>query len=322
MRAVRYDGAGGIEIVRIDDVPAPEPRPDEVRLQVRFAGMNPADVGQREGRYPAPAGSPPDIGGIETSGVVESCGEAVTRWRPGDRVYGLVGGGGFAEYVVANQHVLAAVPDRLSDEEAAAAPEALITAHDALTSNGGFRPGDRVLINGANGGVGAAVVQLALAWRAKDVVGTSRSPAGLQHIESLGASAVEHQAYLDEADQEGFDLIVELVGGPNLAQDVRNLRSRGRLILVGMPLGDDVHVPLRLLTRKRGQVIGTQLRNRSLPEKALAVERFAHEVTPLLEAGSVTAHVDRIFPAEQAAEAFDHLSSSGKRGKVLLDFSA
>lgn len=321
MRAVRYDGAGGNEVVRIDDVPVPEPRPDEVRLQVRYAGMNPADVGQREGRYPAPPGSPPDIGGIETCGVVESCGEAVTRWQPGDRVYGLVGGGGFAQYVVASQHVLAAVPDRLSDEEAAAAPEALITAHDALTSNGGFRPGDRVLVNGANGGVGSAAVQIALAWQS-DVVGTSRSPGGLEYIESLGASAVEHQAYLDEVDEDGFDLIVELVGGQNLAQNLRNLRSHGRLVLVGMPLGDDVHVPLRLLTRKRGRVVGTQLRNRSLPEKALAVERFAHEVTPLLEAGSVTAHVDRIFPAEQAAAAFDHLNSSGKRGKVLLDFSA
>lgn len=322
MRAITYTGAGGVEVIKAADRPTPQPAANEVLLSVRYAGMNPADIGQREGRYPAPAGSPADIGGIETCGVVESCGDAVTRWKQGDRVYGVVGGGGFAELVVANELCVAAVPDTLSDEEAAATPEAWITAHDALTGNGTYQPGDRVLVNGANGAVGAAAVQLVLAWHGT-AVGTSRSASGLEHIEGLGATALEHQAFLDldPADDPGFDLVIELVGGPNLTQDVHVLRHRGRIVVVGMPLGDDVHVPLKTLLRRRGRIIGTNLRNRPLAEKALTVQRFEHEVTPLLAERIVSPNVDRIFPWDAAAEAFDHLASSGKRGKVLLDFA-
>ncbi|MGY1917039.1 zinc-binding dehydrogenase [Blastococcus sp. SYSU DS0973] len=321
MQAIVFEGAGGNEVVRVVERPVPEPGPGEVLVRVRRVGLNPADIAQREGRYPPPAGAPADIGGIEVAGTVERCGHGVVRWKPGDRVLGLVDGGGFAERVVALDRCLSPVPDGLGDDEAAAVPEAFVTAHDAMVTVGRLRPGDRVLVNGANGGVGAAAIQLVAAFGGS-AVGTSRSPAGLEFIRSLGAVAVHQDDLLHgDPDQLGrFNLVIELVGGPNLDRLLLLLAPRGRVVIVGVPAGDEMSLSVRSLMRLRASLTGTNLRNRPPEEKALAVQAFAHEVSPLLADRRLVAHVEACFPHTDAAAAFDHLGSSGKRGKVLLAF--
>ncbi|WP_158545862.1 zinc-binding dehydrogenase [Blastococcus sp. TF02A-30] len=321
MQAIVFEGAGGNEVVRVAERAVPEPGPGEVLVRVRRVGLNPADIAQREGRYPPPAGAPADIGGIEVCGTVERCGPGVVRWRTGDRVFGLVDGGGFAERVVAEDRCLAPVPDELGDDEAAAIPEAFITAHDALATVGRLRPGDRVLVNGANGGVGAAALQLVAAFGGT-AVGTSRSATGLEHIRALGAEALAQEELLaGDVDRLGrFDLVIELVGGPNLARLPSVLAPRGRIVVVGVAAGDAVELALRPFIRLRASLTGTNLRNRPPEEKALAVQAFAHEVVPLLARRRLVAHVEACFPHTEAVAAFERLASSGKRGKVLLGF--
>ncbi len=185
MQAVVFTGAGGPEVVSVQERPDPAPGPEEVVVRVAFAGLNPADLHQRAGHYPAPPGSPPDIPGLEVAGRVESCGERVTDWVPGDRVLGLVGGGGLAERVLVHQRLLARVPERLTDEEAAATPEAFVTAHDAIRSQASLTMGELLVVHGAAGGVGTAAVQLGLLAGA-EVVGTVRSEASAAAVTTLG----------------------------------------------------------------------------------------------------------------------------------------
>jgi len=320
MRAVTFEGAGGNEVIRVLERRGPEPGPMEVLLKVSRAGINPADVAQREGRYPAPAGAPVDVPGIEVSGVVVRCGVGATRWKPGDRVFGLVPGGGLADQVIAHERCVVGVPDALSDAEAAAAPEAFVTAHDALVTVGGMRPGARILVTGANGGVGAAAVQMALAFGGT-VVGTSRSGPGLDFIRSLGAVATHHDELTTLDAGAGFDVVIELVGGKTLSLLPTLLAQRGRAVVVGVPAGDLVEVSLRPLLTKRARIEGTTLRNRQLEDKALAIQAFAREVVPLLSSGAVVAHVDAEFPHTEAQAAFERLAESGKSGKVLLSFA-
>jgi len=318
MIAIVFEGAGGNEVVHEQQRETPTPGPMEVLVSVTRAGLNPADVAQRQGRYPAPPGVPADIGGIEVAGVVETVGPGVSCWSPGDRVFGLVSGGGLAERVVAHERCLAAVPHRLGDAEAAASPEAFLTAHDALVAVGRIRPGDRVLVTGANGGVGAAALQLIHAFGGT-AVGTSRSTRGLDFIRSLGAVALPHDdlATLEDA---AFDVVIELVGGANLSRVPDLLAHRGRAVVVGTPAGDRMEVSARILSRKRASIEGTNLRNRPLEDKALAVQAFAREVVPLLGSGVVVPHVDAEFSHKDVVPALERLSASGKRGKVLVVF--
>lgn len=324
MRAIVFEGAGGNEVVRVIKRPVPVPGPMEVLVRVTRAGVNPADLAQRAGRYPAPVGVPADVAGLEVAGLVIGRGPGVERWSEGDRVFGLVAGGGLADHVVAHERCLAQVPDTLDDDESAAAPEAYITAHDALITVGLMRPGDRVLVTGANGGVGAAAVQLALAYGGA-AVGTSRSETGLDLISSLGAQALHHEELVGLAglaDDPGFDVVIELVGGTTLSHLPALLAPRGRAVVVGVSAGDGMDAGLRTLIRKRARIEGTNLRNRPLEDKALAVQAFAREVVPLLASGRVVAHVEATYPHTEAAVAFDRLETSGKRGKVLLAFDA
>ena len=323
MLAVIFNGAGGNEVIRVAERDDPVPGSREVLVAVTHAGINPADIGQREGRYPAPPGAPGDVAGIEVAGTVTRCGPGVSHWHEGDRVFGLVDGGGLASRVTVHERCLAAVPEELTDDEAAAAPEAFLTAHDALVTLGRLRPGDRVLVNGANGGVGSAALQLVAAFGGT-AVGTSRSAVGLEFIRSLGATAIGQDGLIGQgvSDAGQFDVIIELVGGPNLDHLVSLLAPRGRGIFVGTPAGGQIDGSIRPLMRKRASLIGTNLRNRPMEEKALAVQLFAREVVPLLRSREVVAHVDRCFSLTEVASAFDHLASSGKQGKVLLAFPA
>ena len=311
MRAVTFAGTGGNEVVSLAERPDPVPAPHEVIVAAQYAGLNWADVAQREGSYPAPPGSPQDIPGLEVAGAVVAAGNAVRTWRIGDRVFGIVGGGGLADRVRVHARHVARVPDRLNDEQAAAAPEAFITAHDAAFTQGGLRPGERLLVNGANGGVGLAGVQLGVATGAR-VLATVRSDAVRERVAGLGAELVA----LDEV--RGVDVVLELVGGPNIPADLQALSTLGRIVVVSSAAGESVELPIRLLMGRRATMRGTLLRARPIEQKAAAVQAFAREVVPLLASGAVEAVVDSVFPAEQAAEAFEHIQQPGKFGKVLL----
>ena len=312
MIAVTFHGAGGPEVMAVDERPDPVPQSSEVLVRATHAALNPADVAQRAGNYPAPPGSPADIPGLEVAGTVIACGEAVTAWRAGDRVFGLVGGGGLSDTVAVHERHVARIPDDLTDREAAAVPEAFITAHDAVFTRAGLALGETLLVNGASGGVGTAAVQLGVAAGAR-VLANTRS-----HREALTDMGAE-PCVLSEA--RGVDVVLELVGAANLAGSLEALALRGRIIVVGTGAGADAELSLRALMGRRASVMGTVLRARSMEEKAAAVQAFARSVVPHLAAGRVRPVIDRVFPVAEAAAAFEHLSAPGKLGKVLLEMS-
>ena len=321
MRAVVYTGAGGNEVVRLEERPDPVPQAHEVLVAARFAGVNWADVSQRMGNYPPPPGAPADIPGLEVAGEVAAVGAGVLGWQPGDRVFGLVGGGGLADRVVAHERHLAAVPASLKDDVAAGIPEAYITAHDAVFTRGGLALGEVLLVNGANGAVGSAGGQLGLAAGAR-VVANVRSPDSARLLAEAGAIVVTPQTAAGRlAELGGADVVLELVGAPNLDLDFGSLARRGRVVVVGSDAGADATISLRRLMGLRASLHGTVLRARPMEEKAAAVQSFARSVVPLLAAGRVTMTIDRVFPAADTPGAFDYLARPGKSGKILLEFS-
>lgn len=302
------------------DRPDPVPGPQEVLVRSRFAALNPVDVVQRAGESTAPPGAPPDVPGLEVAGTVAACGEAVIGWEEGDRVFGLVGGGGLADLVVAHERHVARIPDHLGDDEAAAVPEVFITAHDAAFKQARLAMGEVLLVNGANGGVGTAAVQLAVAAGAR-VLASVRAGSARPRVAKLGADVCSPAQVAERARRiGGVDVVLELVGAPNLALDLDVLAPKGRIVIVGTAAGGEGELSLRTLAAKRARLMGTALRHRSSEEKAIAVQAFAREVVPLLASGRLRPIVDRVFPLTDAAEAFDFLERPGKFGKVLLEF--
>lgn len=281
--------------IEIGDVPDPEPRGGELLVRIHAAGVNGADLAQRAGRYPPPPGTT-EIPGLECAGETGD----------GRRVMALLAGGGHAELVAVDARHAVDVPGGVDWPQAGGFMEVFCTAHDALFTQAGLRPGERLLVNGAAGGVGVAAVQLGLAAGA-DVTGIARSNA--DRVAALGAST--------EAEGE-YDVILELVGGENLATDLERIALHGRIAVIGTGAGPRAEVNFGLLMRKRGRIHGSVLRARSAEEKALVVERVRDEVLPLLAAGRITVPVDRTFSLARAQEAYDAFAAGGKFGKIVL----
>lgn len=323
MRTVTFTGPGGNEVIHLEERPDPAPGTHGVVVAVEYAGVNPADVMQRNGNYPAPDGYPPDVPGLEVAGRVVACGDGVTCWRVGDRVFGLVGGGGLAERVMAHERCLAAIPDAIADLEAAAVPEVFATAHDAI-AQAGVGAGDVVLVHGAAGGVGSAAIQIALVRGAR-ALGSVRSAKAAAAVTGLGGEPVADDAFAEEVLEKtagrGADVILEMVGAPHFPSNVDALASRGRIVVVGVGAGDRADVPLLQLMFKRGSVMGTALRTRPLEEKALAIRGFEHEIVPGLASGRLKPVIDSVFGAEEVRSAFARVEGPGKTGKVLVAFT-
>jgi NADPH:quinone reductase len=321
VRAVVFVGAGGNEVVRLVERPDPEPGPEDVVVAPRFAGMNPADLHQRLGRYPAPPGAVADVPGLEVAGAVVAAGDRVTAWEVGQRVFGLVAGGGLADRVVVHERCVTLVAERLSDAEAAATPEAFITAHDAVLTQGALRPGETLLVRGASGAVGAAAVQIALAAGAS-VLGSVRSDDAAAVVTELGAEAVRDEdlaaAVSAATGGRGADVILELVGAPHFPANLDVIATLGRIVVVGVGAGSTIELDLMGLMRRRAVMRGTMLRARPLEDKANAVRAFEREVVPMLADGRVRARVDATFPADKVHDAFDRLEE--RSGKILLEF--
>lgn len=324
MRAIVFTGAGGNEVVRLEERPGPEPGSHEVVVRARFAGLNPADLLQREGRYPAPPGSPADVPGLEVAGVVERCGADVTEWRAGDRVFGLVGGGGLADRVAVHERLLARIPDTLDEREAAAVPEVFITAHDAVSTRAGLAPDETLLVHGAAGGVGTAALQIGVSLGAR-ALGVVRSRHAAEAVRLLGAEPIGDEGFaasvLEATGGRGADVLLELVGSVHFPANLEALAEKGRIVVVGVGAGQQATLSLLEMMARRASLYGTVLRARPLEEKAAAVRAFEREVIPDLASGRMRPLVDSVFPAEEAAAAFDRLAGRGKVGKVLLEFT-
>jgi NADPH:quinone reductase len=318
MRCVVYHGNGGPEVVAVEDRATPRPGRFEVLIAPTFAGLNPADVLQREGRHPVPVGSPADVPGLEVAGTVVALGEAVSTHELGDRVFGLVGGGGLAQRVVAHEREVVPVPDALGDAEAAAAPEAFVTAFDALCCQAGLGAGDTLLINGAGGGVGTAAAQLGTALGAR-VIASVRSDSVRPRVALLGVEALApDDAFARVRELGGADVILELVGAPHMAGNLQALARLGRIVIVAAKPGDEATISLRDLMGRRGRLLGTTLRTRPAEQKGALIQAFSKRVVPLLERSLIRPIVDRVFALDDAVDALDAVRRPGKFGKLLL----
>ena len=328
MRAAVITRPGGPEVLEIREVPRPEARAGEILVRVRASALNRADLLQRAGRYPVPPGAPADIPGLEFAGEVAALGEGATRWNPGDRVFGLAAGGAHAEYLTAHERAVARVPDAMSWRDAGASPEAFITAHDAMVTQGGMRMGERVLIHAVGSGVGLAAVQLARAASAVPY-GTSRTedkierarPIGLEDgvVPGPGFAAMRERVAAWTGD--GMDLVLDLVGGTYLAAGVQAFAPRGRLILVGTVAGAEAQLDLRRVLGRRLTIRGTVLRARPLEEKIQVTRAWEREVVPLLGRGTLRPIVELSFPLERIAEAHARLQSDETFGKVAIEIA-
>jgi putative PIG3 family NAD(P)H quinone oxidoreductase len=327
MKAVVITHFGGPEVLEIQDVPAPQPGADEVLVHVRGSALNRADLLQRRGGYAAPAGAPQNIPGLEFAGEVAELGTNVHRWNKGDRVMGIVGGGAHAEFVTTHQDAVAAVPTNLEWPAAGAVPEVFITAYDALMQ-AGFQAGENVLVHAVGSGVGLAAIQIVRALRGR-AFGTSRTPDKIERAKAFGLEAgyiVSEPGALtglaafaeNGTSGHGFDVVLDLNGGPYFVASLEAMALRARIILIGGVAGGKADVDLYQILRKRLHIIGTVLRARSLEEKIAITNAFAGEVVPLLADGTIQPVIDSVFLLDEIQAAHRRLESNETFGKVAL----
>jgi NADPH:quinone reductase len=311
MKAVTVQGGDLV----VEERPDPEPGANELLVRVRAAGINGADMLQRRGSYPAPPGSPPDIPGLELAGEVVSLGPGARRFGEGDRVMAVVGGGGQAELAIVHERVAMPVPAGVEWRQAGGIPEVFTTAHDAIFSQAGLRPGEHLLVHGAAGGVGTAAIQLGRASGAR-VTATVRRGGLRPDVEKLGARALEPEGF---ADHGPYDVILELVGAGNLEANLKSLALWGRIVVIGIggtgPVGE---ISLLTVMQKRARLQGSALRDRPLEEKAVAARRVEKEVLPHFEEGRIEVPVAATFALDDVEQAYDRFTAGGKLGKIVL----
>jgi len=322
MKAVVITRPGGPEVLEIQDVETPQPVGEQVRMRVRASGINRAELLQRMGAYPAPAGSPQNIPGIEFAGEVDAVGSLVSKWKPGQRVMGLAGGGAQAEYVLIHEGLLVEIPANLDFIQAGGIPEAFMTAHDALFTQAGLQMGERVLIHAVGSGVGTAAVQLARATGATSF-GTSRTPAKLEAARALGLDVgLSDQNFAAEIQRltngEGVHVVLDFVGAPYLEQNLQSLALWGRLVFLATMGGTHSDINLGMLMQKRISMRGVTLRTRTLEEKMAVTRRFAAGVLPLLANGQVKPVIERVYSLDEIAEAHRVMGENRNFGKLVV----
>jgi NADPH:quinone reductase len=303
------------DALSVQEHPDPQPGAGEVLVRVRAAGLNGADMLQRRGLYPAPPGSPQEIPGLELAGGVAALGPGAGRFSEGDRVMGIVGGGGQAELAVVHERILMPVPGPLSWPEAGGVPEVFTTAHDAVFTQAGLRAGEHLLVHGGAGGVGTAAIQLGVAAGAR-VTATVRNPDLREQVAELGATVIDPEGF---GEHGPYDVILELVGAPNLADNVNSLQTGGRIAVIGIGAGAKGELNLGALMAKRGRIHGSTLRARPLEGKALTARELERSVLPLFADERLRVPVAACYPLEQAEEAYERFASGGKLGKIILE---
>ena len=324
-KAIRIREPGGPEVLQVGEIDLPKPGPTEVLVDVAAAGLNRADCLQRRGFYPAPPGVPADVPGLEFAGVVESVGDAVSTWKPGDRVMGIVGGGSMATRVVTQGAELMRVPKELSLEEAAAVPEVFLTAYDAIVLQGGLQAGQSVLLHAVASGVGTAGIQLASAIDATSI-GTSRTADKLPRCTDLGlnhAVLVEDGSFAEavlEAAPKGVDVILDTIGASYLAQNVKVIGKKGRIIVIGLMGGVKGELALGTLLAKRASIHGSVLRSRSAAEKAELTRSFAEEMLERFATGELKPIIDDVLPMTDIQTAHQRMDKNETFGKLVLSW--
>jgi NADPH:quinone reductase len=299
----------------VEERPDPRPGPGEILVRIRAAGVNGADMLQLRGMYPAPPGSPPDIPGLELAGEVVALGQWANRFGEGDRVMAVVGGGGQAELAVVHERAAMPVPSGLDWPSAGGIPEVFVTAHDAIFSQAGLRPGEHLLVHGAAGGVGTAAVQLGRLAGAR-VTATVRREELRPALEELGARAIDPEGF---AEHGPYDVVLELVGASNLAANLSSLATGGRITVIGVAgTGPKGEINLGALMGKRARIHGSTLRARPLEEKALAMRRVETEVLRHFEDGTIRVPVADTFPLSEIERAYERFSAGGKLGKIIV----
>jgi NADPH:quinone reductase len=324
MKSIVITRPGGPEVLAIEERPVPQPGPGEVLVRVHASALNRADLLQRRGSYPAPPGAPADVPGLEYAGEVHAVGEGAGLWAVGNRVMGIVGGGGHAEYVVVHEREAIRIPQGLSWEEAAAIPEAFLTAYDALFRQLDLKMGERLLIHAVASGVGTAALQLAHAAGAM-TLGTSRTADKLRRAEALGLEVGIDTSREDLAEAvnqatygSGVHAVMDLVGGKLLEASLRVLALHGRAIIVGTTGGARAEIDLGLLLRRRIHLFGTVLRTRPLEEKIALAREFSNVVLPLFSSGRIRPVVDCTFRFSAIGRAHERMETNGTFGKIVL----
>ena len=327
MKAVYINDPSPNAAVSLCEVDEPaSPLASQVLVRVRAAGLNRADLMQVKGLYPPPPGVSPNIPGLEFAGEVTEVGSDVTQWSVGERVFGITAGEAQAEFLITDALHLARIPDSLTFIEAAAVPEAFITAQDAVITQAALSAGETLLIHAVGSGVGLAALQIAKAIGAR-VIGTSRTAAKLAKCDEFGIDAgiVTAEPLFADAVAEanggrGADVILDLVGGAYFSENIKCLAAKGRLMLVGLTAGRKSEIDLGVVLQKRLTLTGTVLRGRSFDEKAAVTRKFVDEIVPLLGSGRLRPVIDRVFAAADVSAAYDHLASNESFGKVVLEF--
>ena len=324
MRAAVITEPGGPDVLKIMEVDDPVPGPEDVLVDVKASALNRADMLQRQGGYPAPAGSPSDIPGLEFAGVVIEAGDRVIGMAKGDRVFGLLGGGGYASRTVTHHRMAIPMPADWDFVQAAATPEVFFTAYDALFNRGNLQMGETLLVHAAGSGVGTAAVQLAhhagafvfgTAGSAEKLAGAAKlgMDVGINYHDEDFAAVVK-----EKTGGAGVDVLIDFIGGPYWDQNIASMAVLGRLVEVGLMGGGRVEVDLGQLMGKRLQVTGPGLRGRTLDEKLAVTAQFKRHVLPRLASGSMKPIVDRTFPLEEVADAHRYMETNANFGKIVL----
>ena len=324
MRAVIITRPGGSDVLEIQERPAPDPGVGQIRVRVRASALNRADILQRQGKYPVPAGVPADIAGMEYAGEVEALGTGTSLWKTGDRVMGVIAGAGHAELVCVHEREAMTAPQRMSWEEVGAIPEVFLTAYDALFNRLKIALGENVLIHAVGSGVGTAALQIARIAGAT-VIGTARSADKLERARLLGLHTGIDASAGDWAEKVEASLgaarvhaILDLVGGNYLDGNLRVLAPLGRAVIVGLTAGGSAPFAMHVLLRKRLTIIGTVLRARPLEEKIELARAFSDTVVPLFDSGRLRPVVDRVFPFDAIRDAHELMESNRTFGKIVL----
>jgi len=324
MRAIIITRPGGPEVLEMLERPKPAPGVGQIRVRVRASALNRADLMQREGNYPVPAGVPADISGMEYAGEVDALGPAATLWKVGARVMGIIGGAGHAEFLCVHEREAMPAPSSLSWEEIAAIPEAFLTAYDALFNRLELRAGETLLIHAVGSGVGTAAVQIARVAGAR-VIGTARTAGKLERAKKLGldigidASRGDWAAQVEDAiGAMHVHAVMDLVGGSYLDGNLRVLIVRGRIVVVGLTAGAAAQFNMGVLLRKRLTVVGTVLRARPLEEKIQLARDFSMRWVPLFDSGRLKPIVDRVLPFSEIRAAHEAMESNETFGKIVM----
>ena len=325
MRAVIFEGVGSADVLQMVNVPIPEVRPQDLLIRVHAAGVNRADILQREGVYGArPYFGDSYIPGLEMAGEVVDVGEDAKGFAVGDRVMAIVGGGGYAEYARVDYRMCMVVHGGMPYHQAAAIPEAFVTAHEALIHLGVFEAGRWALVHAAAGGVGSATVQLVRASGGHSVFTASGGPR-IERVKSLGGTIgvdYRHQDFLPVVQEAtagvGVDVVVDFIGAPYLERNLLALSPGGRLIQVGALGGTEGSLPIGLLIHQHLRIVGTVMKSRSLEEKIAMTARFRDRWAERFLSGLIEPVVDRVFPLEDAADAHRYMEASGNVGKIIL----